>query len=193
MMDYSILEICPRTPSPAKLQDIPTIHSSSFQKFLDDLESTGGSSMDFSMSRELFVMSNKIECNYQMHTPTKTSEVYDVQHDVIPTMCTIDESPQTQNGIYPMDCGLIRIESTSKGEFVMDNYQDYQPIQEIPKDNELDFSFCGFESNIFKSPHSQMTHVDSQDLFASSVVAQSVKPKVRKSNRTKQKPDRFHF
>ena len=57
-MDYSILEICPSTPSSAKSEEFHANSSSSFQKFLNDLSQTGQTSMDLTRSRELFELSS---------------------------------------------------------------------------------------------------------------------------------------
>ena len=177
MMDYSILELCPRTPSPIKLQDIPILNSYSFQKFLDDLESTGGSSMDFSMSRELFLLSRD-EVDNKRQTLTKTSEFNVINHVVNPDMLRKGGNP-----INTEDCDLTLNKSKSKEDTLINENDAHLLVRDISHDNVQDFSFSGFESNISTS----LQHLWRKDNGHHYV------PNIRRSTRTKRKTERFQI
>lgn len=62
-------------------ENIPEVHSKSFHRFLNNMKSTRGSSMDFSTSRELFMASRDLhlaETKLNSSTNSKESSILDL-------------------------------------------------------------------------------------------------------------------
>lgn len=165
--DYSILEICLRTPSPVKSEFEAISQSDQFQTFLGDLSLTGSTcSMGLSASRELFTKTLT-----RKDIPDFQSEANKFREDLESSM----------NFSMLPDQTLSTTEEHLTFSFSGFNSEIFPSLQSKAM-NEDSLDFSGFEKTRFDG-------ITTHSGTSGTVLPSDNAP--RRSTRTKRQPERF--